>query len=171
MEPNWTQLRIELRPEARPSSPWLQALYDLWLTKGNGRIPRRGDIDPMLECDPRLLPQLFLLDVLRDPLDFRYRVIGTAIVAVEGRDNTGRRLGECGFGRYETMLRTVYEKVVAERAPLGVTGTMLWRGTDPLEVEAVHLPLTTQGRSVDMILGAALFARIRNGTLVQWADR
>lgn len=167
---SWNQLNIE-RCSPQPDSPWLQRFHQWWLTKRRDGIPSRSDIDPMIECDARLLPHLSLLDVLESPIDFRYRVVGTAIVAVEGQDNTGKRLGECGLDGDDGVLRAVYEKVAKEKEPLGYVGTVLWRGTDPLAVEALHLPLTKRGEKADMILGATLFRYLRDGRLVQWADR
>jgi len=49
-----------------------------WESKRSGRrMPARADIDP---GEIRLLlPHVILLDVAHDPLDFRYRLIGTVI--------------------------------------------------------------------------------------------
>ncbi len=165
MQRSWTKLQIEL-DSSRPSSPRLQALYDLWRSKQrDGAVPSRLDIDPLLECDSRLVPHLFLLDVLEDPTDFRFRLVGTGVVAMEGRDNTGKRLGECGYGRYEGLFRAIYEKIVAEQAPLGFTGSMLWQ-KERLELEGLHLPLTRSGDKVEVILGTMLFSPIANGVFL-----
>ena len=49
-------------------------------------MPSRRDLDP---CEiPQLLPYLILVDVFSDPPDFRYRLIGTQIVAQSRRDFT-----------------------------------------------------------------------------------
>ncbi|MGH6959636.1 MAG: hypothetical protein ACREE7_04055 [Dongiaceae bacterium] len=43
-------------------------------------MPRRADIDP-LEIPRRNLPDLMLIDVLHDPERYRYRLVGTRVVA------------------------------------------------------------------------------------------
>jgi hypothetical protein len=49
-----------------------------WEGKLSGRpMPTRRDFDPVFEI-PHLLPWIMLVDVLREPLDFRYRLIGTS---------------------------------------------------------------------------------------------
>ena len=162
MQRSWTQLQIEPH-SSRPSSRRLQALYDLWHGKrGDSTIPSRDDIDPLLECDPRLVPHLFLLDVLENPTDFRFRLVGTALVAMEGSDNTGKRLGECGYGRYEALFRRTYEQVVADQAPHGFTGSLIWREKERLDLEALHLPLTRSSDKVEVILGTMLFSPAEN---------
>jgi hypothetical protein len=69
--------------------PTLVAIYRYWDNKRRGRaMPQRADIDPTEIV--RLLPYIFMVDVERDPLRFRYRLIGTAICEFLGRDFTGR---------------------------------------------------------------------------------
>ncbi|UEM24468.1 PAS domain-containing protein (plasmid) [Skermanella mucosa] len=61
-----------------------------WESKLAGRrMPARRDFDPVFEI-PHLLPWIMLVDVLRDPLDFRYRVIGMGIAERSTKDYTGR---------------------------------------------------------------------------------
>src|SRR5258708_31088712 len=60
-----------------------------WDGKCQGRFaPRRADIDPMDLVEA--LPRIMLADVLTDPLDFRYRLSGTAICNVLGQEMTGK---------------------------------------------------------------------------------
>jgi hypothetical protein len=75
----------------------VQRLYEYWRAKAGaeGAVPRRGDIDPT-EL-PDLLPNLMLLDVERDPLRFRYRLVGTRVVDFSYRDFTGTYLDEAGW--------------------------------------------------------------------------
>ena len=63
--------------------------FEYWMSKRAGRrMPSRSDIDPAEIAD--LLPNVILIDVKHDPLDFRYRLIGTVIDAHMKEPMTGR---------------------------------------------------------------------------------
>lgn len=102
----------------------LDRTYAYWRGKRQGdRLPSRGDLDPA-EI-PRLLPNLFLIDVLRDPLRFRYRLIGTAITERFQRDSTGRLIDESLYGPYAKAMQGLFARVVEMRQPLITFST--WR--------------------------------------------
>src|SRR5262245_24319768 len=73
----WTDHRV---PQDRSAwHPMVQRFYDYWLSVAPpDRLPGRQHIAP--EDLIPLLPRLWLLDVYRDPLRFRYRLVGTAVV-------------------------------------------------------------------------------------------
>src|SRR3546814_12912860 len=63
-----------------------------WSERAAGRAaPRRSDIDP-LDLLSSLLPHLLLINVERDPPDFRYRLAGTAADTIHGSSEE-RRVG------------------------------------------------------------------------------
>ena len=66
----------------------LHRLYAYWQSRLAGRrYPARCDIDPL---DFRyLMGRIVLLDVLREPLRFRFRLQGVEVVKYFGRDMTG----------------------------------------------------------------------------------
>jgi hypothetical protein len=72
----------------------LRAFYAYWQSKQtDARPPRRADIDPT--DIPKLLPNVLLIDVVGEPAyDFHYRLLGTAIVAVDGIDYKGSLLSQ-----------------------------------------------------------------------------
>ena len=79
--------------EAAIADVRLRALFGYWREKrGDGTMPARADLDP-LEI-PTLLPIVGLVDVLDGGARFRYRLVGTEIVDVDGHDATGRFLDE-----------------------------------------------------------------------------
>lgn len=79
------------------------------------RLPDRTAIDP---ADMRaLLPYTFLVDVLAGGEDFRYRLIGTNIVAHTPSDNTGRRLSEIDGQGTQSQLRALYASAAAGGGP------------------------------------------------------
>jgi hypothetical protein len=60
-------------------------LYYYWLAKeGDRRFPAHGDIDPLDFI--YVLGHVTLLDVVRDPLRFRFSVHGTEMVRRAGYD-------------------------------------------------------------------------------------
>jgi hypothetical protein len=71
---------------------WKQ-LYQYWQSKHvDGRVPSRGDIDPIIDI-PHLAKNLILLDA-RDK--FTYRLVGSEVVERHGLNMTGRKSGSSG---------------------------------------------------------------------------
>lgn len=119
-----------------------------------GRLPARRDFDPaMLK---RHLPAISLTQVWREPLDFRFRLAGTGLYPLYGKEITGRKLEDvyppsaaeywrealCG------IVRSGRPSVGRYDMPGGGDGrssgrAMLW----------LRLPLASDGRNVDMVLG------------------
>jgi hypothetical protein len=101
----------------RPCDPDLVELYQLWETKRGERLmPSRGDFDP--SEFRKLLPTIQLYDVGRAGGIFRVRLVGSALVALAGPDNTGK---PPGYGLPESDARAIVEilnLVVRRRAPL-----------------------------------------------------
>lgn len=91
--------------EDRIASLALRDLHAYWLGKWRGTsMPRRADIEP-LEI-PTLLPMVYLVDIDREPLRFRFRLVGTRVVAWFGRDLTGDYLSEGATPRYREVLES-----------------------------------------------------------------
>jgi PAS domain-containing protein len=71
----------------------LRRLYAYWRErKGDRRMPARRDIDPIDFA--YLLGNIMLVDVIRDPLRFRVRLHGTALVRLSAYELTGKLLDE-----------------------------------------------------------------------------
>jgi hypothetical protein len=71
---------------------WKQ-LYQYWQSKhGDGHVPSRCDIDPIIDI-PHLAKNLMLLDA-RDK--FTYRLVGSEVVERHGFNMTGRKSGSSG---------------------------------------------------------------------------
>ncbi|WP_422366472.1 PAS domain-containing protein [Pelagibius sp.] len=67
----------------------LSELHRYWeARRGGNRFPARADIDPV--DIPALLEHLLLVEVLEDPLDFRYRLVGGHIVHHAGHNIQGK---------------------------------------------------------------------------------
>src|SRR5690349_8079353 len=70
-------------------SPVIEAGFTYWNAKRLGRrIPERADFDPVLEI-PKLLPNIILIDVQLQPMDFRFRLVGSYVRQNLSRDYVG----------------------------------------------------------------------------------
>ncbi len=143
-----------------PSEETICRLVRYWRSRcAEGRLPARADIDPV--ALPYILPNIFLMDVRREEelhRRFRFRLFGTELARVHGRDLTGRTFHEAlepepADGAVRHAMR-----VVEERIPLFVAGKTLYvRNKEWLNFENCMLPLQDEGGAVNMILGATVY--------------
>src|SRR3712207_6565178 len=112
-------------------------------------MPARRDIDPA-----GMVPWLrntFLVDVLYDPLEFRFRLVGTEVVRRFGMEITGRKLRELNLHGREYQTRAEYTAVVESRAPR--YSVELSGGRNNWEIERLLMPLSDDGRTVNILFG------------------
>ncbi len=143
---------------AEASEPEFGDLLRYWSGKRNGELlPGRRDIDP-LELPRYLLPRIVLLDVVR--LDgrfrFRFRLVGTGYVEVLGRDPTGTFYDEIAAPAQTQVPIDVMNRIVATREPVFFTGPLSLPRKDYSMVKRLGLPLSRDGRTVDMILALVI---------------
>ncbi len=138
----------------------VQQLYRYWLDihPAGGALPGRRHLDPT--AIPSLLPFLWLADVERAPLRFRYRLLGTAHAHVFGRDYTGCWLDET----HENFARSpAYEQYLAAvehgRAGYRRGHTLIMLPKEYRSIERLLLPLAQDGHQVDMLLAISLYQR------------
>ncbi|HJR21730.1 MAG TPA: PAS domain-containing protein [Dongiaceae bacterium] len=134
------------------NSPRIHRLHAYWMhqrDKRGGRLPRRGDIAPDQIRD--LLPNIMIVDVERDPMRFRYRLVGTRVVEYNGVEFTGRYLGEIGWPEEQDLIDS-YAFVVNSRRPFfGLLDWELVTGAVG-RCEFGRLPLSEDGEAVTQIL-------------------
>lgn len=141
--------------------PKLAAMYAWWEEKRRmtGRLPSRADVNPA-EI-PRLLPHIALLDILTDPLDYRYRLVGTRIVEAMGAERTGKRMREVMTPPAIAATVEVIAQLLRTREPLAFSGTLFWLSRDYIEFETLILPLSSDGETVDMaVMGLEFRAKV-----------
>ena len=123
-----------------------------WESKLAGRgMPSRRDFDPLLEV-PKLLPWMALTDVFRDPLDFRYRLIGTRIADRSRSDYTGKRFSELPHTGPDSQVWRDRAAVVTSRAPLFCEPPYTGGSSSVRGVSGIHLPLSDDDAEVNMIM-------------------
>lgn len=146
----WTGHRI---PEDRSAwHPMVRRFYDYWLSVAPpGRLPGRQHVAP--EDLVPLLPRLWLIDVYRDPLRFRYRLVGTAVVKSVGRELTNKWLDEVQpQSMRNPAVRDRYRFVAETGRPAWRRGATSWE-RDPIHrtIENCFVPLAADGKTVDKI--------------------
>ena len=112
-------------------------------------MPSRADFDPV--DIPKLLPVTILVDVLRDPLDFRYRLLGTEIDRIVKANYRGRRFSELPHIEKGGKLWSDHEQVCRTGRPL--RSAVEYSGPDTFLRTLSHglFPLSDDGVTVTMI--------------------
>lgn len=148
-------------PEEKLSDLRLLRLWQYWNElNAPGRIPSRAQLDPT-QITP-VLPWTFLIDTTV-PDEFRYRLVGTRIVAEMGYDMTGQLVSRAYAGPDWTDVVRDYRWVVRQRRPCLTRNSIILPATGmSYAYSRLLLPLSGDGRDVDMLLGAAIADKDRN---------
>jgi len=132
----------------------LANLHRYWLSihPGPYTLPGRQHFDPI--AVPKLLPWIWLADVHRNPLRFKYRLVGTVHGEAGGRDLTGQWLDE-GHPGFAMSSACSHFTSAADAHEIGY-----YRGPpdyvikkDYVLIERLILPLARNGKDVDILLG------------------
>ena len=145
-------------PSATFVSRELSDLYHFWLALAGERpLPARSDID-VLDLKP-WISHVMLVDILSDPCDIRFRVIGTWIVERIGRDDTGKSMREIGLTPPRKRILDSYLDVARTMTPHTSQGHFYDRSQvhNHLNAERLLLPLSEDGVRCDKILSAIYF--------------
>lgn len=134
-----------------------QAL-EYWIKiRGTRAMPSRADLDPL---DIRqILPHVVLLDVASDPLDFRYRLIGTKIVSQLNNDHTGKWMSEIPHQKPPSTIWSSCETVVNQKLPMTTQIPYEGRNKDFAVSEDIVMPLSADGTNVTMLFVVIDFFR------------
>jgi hypothetical protein len=152
---------VSSRSELPACDEKLAALHRYWraIHPAATQLPGRRHFDPV--AVPQLLPWLWLVEVHRAPLRFKYRLVGTVHVEAEGRDPTGLWLDEA-HSSFLASSAFAHFRAVAERGEIS-----FYRGPpvyvikkEFISIERLILPLAEDGRTVDMLLGITVLKRL-----------
>jgi hypothetical protein len=151
----WTGHRI---PEDRSSwHPLVRQFYEYWVSIAPpGRLPGRQHVAP--EAIVPLLSRLWILDVSRNPLRFRYRLVGTDITRSVQRELTGMWLDEAQPEVFSNVnLRDRYRFMFATGQATWRRGPTIWN-RDPTHhvVENCLAPLASDGATIDKIIAVSV---------------
>lgn len=141
--------RLSADEIASPRVKWLLAY---WREKRLDRpCPDRRDIDP-IEMKP-VLPYLILSEIRRNPLDVRYRLVGTACVAGAGYDYTDLSIRETAFAPEAAMWLDLYVEMMETAAPVFGADYVITARGKPARYEFAMLPLSAGGTEIVQCLG------------------
>jgi hypothetical protein len=132
-----------------------QEMFAYWASLRRGAsLPARVDLHPA--GIKRMLPTVSLIDVTRDPeglADYRLRLAGTGLYSVYGREITGKTLSDVYNSAAAEYWRRELDKIVNERRPGVGVHSLAWKGSPHMSILWLRLPLASNGKDVDMILG------------------
>ena len=120
-------------------------------------MPSPIDIDPV-EI-PALVPYVMLIDVVGEPLDFRYRLIGAAARSIMRRDYTGLFFSEIAGKGDGSVLWQGCAAVVRDKQPISLSPPYAGHESALKDCENVMLPLSDDRVAVTMILKVISFER------------
>ena len=135
-------------------------LLQYWnhLAQRLGRLPKRGEVDPV-DLPVGLLPNVYLVDVVRAdgaPPRFRFRLLGAAITARE-RVRPGQFLDEYQGATPDEMTRQYLDCL--ERRVSIRRSNLAWDHPNKefISYHVMLLPLSSDGTEVDALLGLAIY--------------
>ncbi len=146
--------------ETNPSNldhPVLAFLKKYWETKRRTRpFPSRADIKPTEMKEH--LGWIILVDVLPD--EFRYRMIGSRITEYFLTDATGKTVREAfaasGARAVDSVLM-MYRRTAQQNIAVRAHGAADLLGRPSFDFDALCLPLSDDGETVNMILAGFTF--------------
>ncbi|MEO3432951.1 PAS domain-containing protein [Inquilinus sp. CAU 1745] len=140
--------RLTVDEVASPRVKWLLAH---WREKSLDRpYPDRRDLDP-IEMKP-VLPYLILSEIRQDPLDVRFRLVGTACVAGAGYDYTDLSIRETGFAAEADMWLDLYAEMIETAAPIFGADYVITARGKPARYEFAMFPLSAGGPDIAQCL-------------------
>ena len=137
--------------------PRFRWLFDYWLDRlVDGSLPSRADVDPI--DFPHLLGRLNLIEVLREEgrLRFRYRLFGTKVSDMIGRDLTGRLLEDVVLPIDYRKIGAVHREVVETRRPHFWQIPVPFIDRDFGSYRRLLLPLAEDGATVDLLMSLVI---------------
>jgi hypothetical protein len=136
----------------------VRAGHAYWLAaKGDRVLPMRRDFDPPIEI-PRLVPSMIMIEVLHEPLDFVYRLIGTKVRTHLMHDLTGVRMSDVEFQRPPSVIWSHHAWVIEHAAPRFMRPPYVGPHRDFMFIESVILPCGC-GSRVDKLMIFVDFVR------------
>ena len=126
-----------------PETPLLQEALAHWESiRQDRRMPPRDAFDPM--SVPRLLPNIVLLEVQHDPLDFLYKVVGNTVNEHSGTPFSGMRMSDFPERRAPNEPWLNSQRVVETGNPSASTVPYVGPHKEFLKTCQVTLPLSAQ---------------------------
>lgn len=147
---------MELRLDDRELDPDLKFALDYWFRKREGRLaPTRADIDP-IDFGP-ILPRVTLVDVSADPIDFRFRLAGTALFKTHGTELTNKHARDLEPPAYGALIHRLYCDALARRTPVAHR-VLIECETRRSAYMRIILPLSEDGLTINRLMTVESYA-------------
>ena len=146
-----TLLELTEIPHGFSESQFITSLVSHWKSKRrDDRLPARSDfpaesLKPWMGC-------ITLVDVVRDPMRFRWRLIGTTVTEHMGRDSGGKWFEDLYDAPTLAKHVSAYRTAVERGGPAYFRGNLQYVNKDYRYFNSVHLPLAEDGTTVDMLM-------------------
>lgn len=140
--------------------PLLRQFFGYWLAirPAQGLLPGRQHFDPL--AIPKVMPRLWLLDVVREAgtMRFRYRLVGTKEVETLQREVTGQWLDDVHprFKENPAFLKRFHRMVTAGCATYRKGKVNFAHKREHEHVENCVVPLARDGRTVDILAACSV---------------
>lgn len=146
-------IRVDELSSNALESQKLRRFHQMWLElKGTVDLPLRAEVSP--ERLGFLLGQVTIVDVLREPLNFRFKLIGTKIEEAGRLGDQGKTVDQIEPIAYRKMVAAAYRRVVEGRKPLCHRISYRHHQSN-VTLERVILPFTLAGSDVEVLLEAS----------------
>jgi hypothetical protein len=146
----------DMAGDAEILDPEIRRFVEYWQAKRLGlRYPARAALDPL---DFRyVLGDVVLIETHRpsvgsgDAWDFRYRLIGSNVVARDGYDLTNKSLDDLPEPEYRARIRTTWTAVCESGQPAHYVRDLVLDDRRRC-YEVVVMPLASNGQDIDMLI-------------------
>jgi len=134
--------------------PELADIYEYWCRKQGGQFaPSWADVN-LVDLPAKAIPKVCVVDVSIDKTDFIYRFWGTAITGMHRYDLTGKSVLDLKPAPYANTIYQQYKSVYETKEPRGFLTEVPLASGLLAYYAVVRLPLSSNGRDIDMILSA-----------------
>ncbi len=139
------------------TSPRLRDLYVYWERRRDGAHAMPRSALDATDLAATILPYMAVLEVLSGARDFQYRLVGTGITDIVGRDFTGETVSSFGQRHEDDRLKIGYQEVVRTGQPQRYEGDLRNVGRELVTYERLALPMTSDDSTIDQLLVGFVF--------------
>ena len=135
------------------SSNSLLEIRNYWMALKQGRpMPLKEELNPASIA--RHLPNVALVDVFHNPLRFKYRLLGTRITELAGRNATGKWLDKELYGENTENMLWMFRNCAASKQPVAVREQIQFVDKSWINVDVAAFPMGNADGEITVILSA-----------------